>query len=129
MRIPNTELDYEEPDEVALKRYLGGLGENIDQWAQRVWTLCEAKSKEIPIEELDVIPDPIPEILPRVYKAKSGQSWKDRAKELWENKKYQRKLALGREFGFNSLPSNAQIMQMKVHSKYKTRDQLDAESR
>jgi len=127
MRIVDTELDYEVEDEIALRRYLGGDSESMEQWAQRVWTMCEAKSNEIPFEDENALPDTSIEIISRVYEAAEGQTWQERAKELWENKKTKRKQAIGREFGLKKMPSKEQLILMKKDLRYKTRDQEDAE--
>jgi len=107
MLIENTELEYDEVDEVCLDRYLGKHLENKNQWAQRVWNNCKAHSEG--------------EYISRVYDAREGQTWKERAKELWENKKNKRKIRLCEEF---KVKNRDEILTLKSSSKYKTADQL-----
>jgi len=109
MLIENTELEYNEEDEVCLDRYLGKHMENKDQWAQRVWNNCKAQSEG--------------EEIARVYKTNPGQTWQQRAQELWENKKAMRKKRLCQEFNLKDAKKDT-ILSLKRSKKYKTADQL-----
>ena len=76
MRIQGTELDYDEDEAVGLDRFLTERTETKEKWAQRVWNCCRRQSEG--------------EDIARVYIASDGQTWKKRAKKLWENKKKHR---------------------------------------
>lgn len=112
MRIVDTELDYEEYDAVALDHYMGEVTETKENWAQRVWDCCRRQSEG--------------EDISRVYKKKDGQTWQERAKELWENKKMRRAIALCFEFGVKEEPSEEVLMKIKDDPNYKTRDEQTA---
>ncbi len=111
-RIENTELDYEEHEAVGLDRFLCEATETKNAWAQRVWDFCRRKSEG--------------EDLVRVYKCKPGQSWQERAKELWENKKEKRCHACCTEFGEKD-HSPETLMRIKNDPKYQTAEEMYAE--
>lgn len=110
-RIPNTELDYEDHDAIVLDHFLGGDGEDKIEWAKRVWNGCKDhfEGKKVP----------------SVYKPMENQTWQERAKELWENKKQRRKEALCKNF---KLPDEKPetLLRLKDDPRYKTRDEMDA---
>ena len=112
VRVENTELDYEEHESVGLERYLGNTTETKEGWAQRVWDCCRRQSEG--------------EDVSRVYNTKRDQTWQERAKEIWDEKKMRRCHALCREFGENDV-SEETLMRIKDDPKYKTRDEIDAE--
>lgn len=122
MKIENTELECSEVEEMCLRRYLGKDTETMEAWAQRVWSMCEAKSKEDP-EKMGQFE----KRLPRVYKAEEGQTWQERAQHLWEQKKQKRREAMCREFSL-VLGDDAEIMKLKTDKKYKTADEMFDES-
>ena len=118
MKIQDTELEYTECDEICLRRYLGEYTESMESWATRVWVMCERKANEDP-EALGKYDKP----LPRVYAASEGQTWQERAQELWANKKQKRKEALCKQFKLED-DSDAGIIKLRDSGKYKTADQL-----
>lgn len=122
MKIENTELECNEAEEMCLRRYLGKETETMEAWAQRVWSMCEAKSKEDP-EQMGEYVKP----LPRVYKAEEGQTWQERAQYLWDEKKKKRKEAMCREFQL-MFGSDEEILKLKTDGKYKSADEMHAES-
>ncbi len=109
MRIENTELEYSELEAVGLERYLGSDAETVDQWAQRVWSSCQRQEEG--------------EDLSRVYIAREGQRWQDRAKWLWENKKTKRSEAICKEFGYKEV-SDETLTQIKDDPNYRTKEQM-----
>lgn len=84
MKIQDTELEMNEADEVVLDYWLGGKGESKEEWAKRVWKLCneykETKGKGYPESCYGV------KGMRRVYSRCPF--------ELWEEKKRKRRLAL-----------------------------------
>lgn len=78
-QISNTELEYNESDAVVLDYFLGGSRESKEQWAQRVWSLCQE------------------------YKTTAGRGSDGKGmsscyardpKDLWEEKKIRRRIVL-----------------------------------
>ena len=122
MKVEKTELEYNEVEEACLRRYLGGQFETLESWAQRVWSMCEAKSLEDP-ENLGKYE----KSLPRVYKAEEGQTWQERAHELWTEKKKKRKDAVGREHRL-IIGSDEEIMALKREGRLKTADEMHEEN-
>jgi len=111
MKIENTALTYEEEDKIALEYFMGEDTETFESWAKRVWSLCEQSELGIGV--------------PRVYKRSSGQTWQERAVELWTNKKMKRKLVLLKMFNETSL-SKQTFQMIKNKKEYLTRDQRKA---
>ena len=109
MRIENTELEYSELEAVGLERYLSSQAETLDQWAQRVWDLCRRQSEG--------------EDLARVYIAQDGQTWQERAQQLWANKKRKRAEAVCKEFGYKEV-SDETLTQIKDDPTYRTKEQM-----
>lgn len=122
MKVDKTELEYNEAEEACLRRYLGSDHETLEDWAQRVWSMCEAKSLEDP-EKMGKYE----KRLPRVYQAEQGQTWQERAQELWAQKKEKRRDAVGREHHL-MMGSDEEIMALKREGKLKTADELNEES-
>jgi len=104
-KIENTELEYTDLDCDILDYYLGGKSETKEQWAQRVWECCELKSKGRDIS--------------KVFNPSKGQSWKDRAKELWGNKKTERKEAILKELKIKV----TELENLKAIEGYKIREE------
>lgn len=114
MRIENTELDYEEHEAVGLERFLCTNTETKEHWAQRIWDRCRRNSEG--------------EKMSRVYRAKEDQTWQERAKEIWENKKKRRCIAVCFEFNRTD-DSPETLLEIKNDPKYKTAQQIYDEER
>jgi hypothetical protein len=78
MLIKDTELEYYEDDAICLDFYLAEHSETKEAWAKRVWVNCKLYKKN---NGLDLEGNR----LPSVYASDP--------KELWENKKRQRRVA------------------------------------
>jgi len=107
MLIENTELEYIETDAIALDYYLCDQVENKIDWAQRVWENCRLCYEG--------------EEVASVYKTRKNQTWKERAIELWENKKKRRREAITKEFKKENTDQN--ILQIQLDPNYKTATQ------
>lgn len=105
MRIQDTELDYDDQDADILDYYLGGESETKEQWAKRVWDNCERQANG--------------EELASVYIAEDGQSWQDRARFIWENKKAMRKKAIKKELKIE----DNDLKDIKKNPKYSKRSE------
>lgn len=110
-KIDETDLEYTDAEAVCLDRYLATSFESKHEWARRVWDSCRLHAEG--------------NYIARVYATKINQTWQDRAKELWHNKKYKRRIALCKEFDLKE-PSDEEILSLKQSDKYKTRDELEA---
>lgn len=113
LKIANTELEYDDVDAHVLDYYLGDeYSESKEEWAGRVWSCCRLFAEGVPN-------------LPLVYRASEGQTWQERAKELWENKKKSRREAIKKDLKITDedLPNVAR------HEKYETRKQLEHEQK
>lgn len=108
MRIQDTELEYTEADAISLDFFLGSFVESKEDWAKRVWNNCRLHAEGQP--------------LPRVYRKKENQTWQERAKELWENKKRKRREKLCQIFDSRNNMSDEAIIQIKNKPEYKTAD-------
>ena len=113
-RIDGTELEYEDDDEVVLDFYLGGEGETKVEWAKRVWDSCEKHAKG--------------EITIPVFACRKNQTWKERAHELWENKKLVRKKAFVKFLKLKD-DKKESLLEGKNHKMYITRDEFDKKQR
>ena len=102
-QVNETELDFEDHEEVALDYFLNGEGETKEQWAKRVWDSCKRCADG--------------EEMPAVYKCMKDQTWKDRAKQLWANKKLKRKEALVKQYKLND--DKESLMAFKLDDRYK----------
>lgn len=107
MIISGTELEYDDVDAKVLDYYLGGDSETKEEWAQRVWNFCKRSSEG--------------EDTASVYKCGEGQTWKERAKELWENKKNSRRQVIKFELNI----SDSELATVDIHPKYQTRSQRE----
>ena len=82
--------------------------ETKDQWAQRVWLNCERAANG--------------EDVASVYKAEAGQTWQERARDLWENKKARRMEAIMRELKVQ----RPELATIDRHPKYSKRADREA---
>lgn len=104
-KIEGTELEFEDHDEVVLDYYLNGEGETKEEWATRVWDCCKRCFEG--------------EDEARVYKCRPGQTWQERAKELWENSKSVRKDHLAK---FHKIKDDRQsLLDFKEDQRFKDR--------
>lgn len=107
--VPDTELTYTDPDKVALEYYMGGLSENLKEWAQRIWKNYPHHDKpgstslDVPLED------------------RAGALW------LWETKKKNRRSKLTEELlGHKNPMQDHEIVSLKSHKHYQKRSDKDA---
>lgn len=110
VKIENTDLDIDETEGKILDYFLGGVTEDKEQWAKRVWDCCRLYSEGKEIS--------------RVYATKQGQTWQERANELWNNKKKKRKEAIKRQFRIKE----KDLSDIDKHSMYKKRKHREEEN-
>ena len=110
-KIQNTELEHSDEEGDILDYFLGGISETKEQWAQRVWDCCERQANG--------------EDIASVYIASEGQTWQERALELWENKKSKRREVLKKDLNLK----DEDLKSLKQNPKFKTRIERDILSR
>jgi hypothetical protein len=99
MKIQDTDLEVNEVEVKVLDYWLGDLGPDYEEWAKKTWKRCKEKAEGTPRPDGRQWGD--------VYQAIEGQTWQERANELWENKKFRRTQCLMKELsvGMHELPS------------------------
>ena len=113
MQIPDTDLEYTEEDKIALDFFLGGKGEDLEQWGQRVVRLCNEHA-ETDGKGYDA------KGMPEVYDYS--------AQELWANKIEKRREALADALGIDKGDTSDSAMRaIKGKVEYKTRAASEAE--
>jgi hypothetical protein len=139
-KIEGTELDINEADEVVLDYWLSGDAETKEEWAQRVWNLCEE------YRETDGKGHPISGYgnkgMPSVYAQSPFFLWDQKKRkrrvrfyqEIMSGKEYKKHFTKNEEekiYGNHSIINrenfyppeicDAVILELKKHPKYKTR--------